>query len=222
MLTHEVLNQPPPLHDYDPLAQDQALFEALRREGAGWAEDDVRALGRRSASGEAMGWGFQANENPPRLRTHDRFGNRVDEVEFHPAWHELMRLSVASGIHAGPWREPREGAHVARAAKMLLMSQCEFGHGCPISMTYSAFPALQRQPDLLEKWAPHIASLTYDPRSLPVDQKLGALIGMGMTEKQGGSDVRANTTKAVSTADGVWSITGHKWFMSAPMCDAFL
>ncbi|MFN2547994.1 MAG: isovaleryl-CoA dehydrogenase [Myxococcales bacterium] len=222
MPTHEVSNQPPPLHDYDPLAQDRALLDALRREGAAWAEEDVAALGRRSASREAIAWGFQANENPPRLKTHDRFGHRIDEVDFHPAWHELMRLSVASGIHSGPWREPRDGAHVARAAKMLLMSQCEFGHGCPISMTYSAFPALQRQPDLLEQWAPHIVSLTYDPRSLPVGQKLGALIGMGMTEKQGGSDVRANTTKAVKGDDGTYAITGHKWFMSAPMCDAFL
>ncbi|MCA1825561.1 MAG: isovaleryl-CoA dehydrogenase [Myxococcales bacterium] len=222
MPTHEVSNQPPPLHDYDPLAQDRALLDALRREGAAWAEEDVAALGRRSASREAIAWGFQANENPPRLKTHDRFGHRIDEVDFHPAWHELMRLSVASGIHSGPWREPRDGAHVARAAKMLLMSQCEFGHGCPISMTYSAFPALQRQPDLLEQWAPHIVSLTYDPRSLPVGQKLGALIGMGMTEKQGGSDVRANTTKAVKGDDGAYAITGHKWFMSAPMCDAFL
>ena len=223
MATHEVLNQPPPLQDYDPLAQDQALLEGLRREGADWAEDDVAALGRRSASREAIAWGFQANENPPRLKTHDRFGHRIDEVEFHPAWHELMRLSVASGIHAGPWREPRDGAHVARAAKMVLMSQCEFGHGCPISMTYSAFPALQRQPDLLEQWAPHIVSLTYDPRSLPVGQKLGALIGMGMTEKQGGSDVRANTTRAEPLSEkGAYAITGHKWFFSAPMCDAFL
>src|SRR5438128_12450418 len=147
MGTHEVLNQPPLLVDYDPLAQDQALLEALRREGASWSEDDVAALGRRSASREAITWGFQANENPPRLKTHDRFGHRIDEVEFHPAWHELMRLSVASGIHSSPWREPRPGAHVARAARMRLASENEFGHGCPISMTYSAWPALERQPE---------------------------------------------------------------------------
>ena len=222
MATHEVFNQPPPLHDFDPLAQDHALLEALRREGAGWAEDEVGELGRRAASREAIAWGAQANENPPRLKTHDRYGNRVDELEFHPAWHELMRLSIGHGIHAGPWREPREGAHVARAAKMLLVSQAEFGHGCPVSMTYSAFPALQRQPDLLEEWAPHLLSLRYDPRSLPVAQKLGALIGMGMTEKQGGSDVRANTTRALPTGDGAFALTGHKWFCSAPMSDAFL
>src|SRR4051794_535541 len=222
MPTHEVLNQAPPLQDYDRLAQDRALLEAIRREGAGWAEDDIADLGRRVASREVLAWGPQANETPPRLRTHDRYGNRLDEVEFHPAWHELMRLSVANGVHAGPWRDPREGAHVARAAKMLLISETEFGHGCPISMTYSSFPALQRQPDLLEEWAPHIVSLNYDPRFAPVTEKLGALIGMGMTEKQGGSDVRANTTRAVPIADGAWALTGHKWFCSAPMCDAFL
>ena len=222
MATHDVFNQAPPLHDYDPLAQDRALFEALRREGADWAEADVGELGRRAASREAIAWGAQANENPPRLKTHDRYGNRVDEIEFHPAWHELMRLSISHGIHAGPWREPREGAHVARAAKMLLVSQTEFGHGCPISMTYSAFPALQRQPDLLEAWAPHLLSLSYDPRSAPVGEKLGALVGMGMTEKQGGSDVRANTTRAAPAGDGAFALTGHKWFCSAPMSDAFL
>src|SRR2546430_2360144 len=138
MHTHEVFNQPPPLEDYDPLARDAALQDALRREGASWAEEEVAQLARRTASREAIAWGFQANENPPRLRTHDRFGQRVDEVEFHPAWHELLRLSVANGIHASPWREPREGAHVARAARMYLVSQMEAGHGCPISMTYSA------------------------------------------------------------------------------------
>ena len=197
-------------------------MEALRREGAALAEDDVAELGRRAASREALAWGAQANENPPRLRTHDRFGHRIDEIEFHPAWHELMRLSISHGIHSSPWREPGEGAHVARAAKMALVSQTEFGHGCPISMTYSAFPALQRQPDLLEEWAPHIVSLKYDPRSLPVGEKMGALIGMGMTEKQGGSDVRANTSRAMLAGDGAWALTGHKWFCSAPMSDAFL
>jgi putative acyl-CoA dehydrogenase len=221
MATHDVINQPPPLQDYEPLAQDRALLEALRREGGAFAEDDVAELGRRIASREVLAWGAQANENPPRLKTHDRFGNRIDEIEFHPAWHELLRLSIANAIHSGPWRQPREGAHVARAAKMMLVSQTEFGHGCPISMTYSAFPALQRQPDLLEEWAPHIASLHYDPRMAPVSEKQGALIGMGMTEKQGGSDVRANTSRAVP-AEGAWALTGHKWFCSAPMSDAFL
>jgi putative acyl-CoA dehydrogenase len=222
MPSDEVLNQPPPLEDYDPLARDRALSEALRREGAEWAAEQAAEFGRRTATRQAIAWGQQANENPPRLKTHDRFGHRIDEVEFHPAWHELMRLSVANGVHAGPWRDPRPGAHVARAAMMMLGAENEFGHGCPISMTYSAFPALQRQPDLLEQWAPHIVSLEYDPRCRPVGEKLGALIGMGMTEKQGGSDVRANTTRAVALGKGEYALTGHKWFFSAPMCDAFL
>src|SRR5438067_1678245 len=222
MRTHEVANQPPPLEDYDPLPRDAALAEALRREGAAWAEAEVAELGRRTASRQVIEWGFQANQHPPRLRTHDRFGNRIDEVEFHPAWHELMRLSIGSGIHSGPWRDPSDGAHVARAAKMVLVSQAESGHGCPISMTYSAFPALQRQPDLLEAWAPRIVSTSYDPRMIPVTEKSGALIGMGMTEKQGGSDVRANSTRAVPAGAGRYALTGHKWFCSAPMSDAFL
>jgi putative acyl-CoA dehydrogenase len=222
MRTHEVLNQAPPLRDYDPLASDLALADALRREGAGWAEAEVGAFARATASAETIDWGFEANEHPPRLRTHDRTGQRIDEVEFHPAWHALMRLSIGSGVHAGPWRDPGEGAHVARAAKMMLVSQAEAGHGCPISMTYSAFPALRRQPDLLDAWAPHITSLSYDGRMLPVAQKQGALIGMGMTEKQGGSDVRANTTRAEPLDGGAYALTGHKWFCSAPMSDAFL
>src|SRR2546427_480265 len=166
MSTDRVLNQPPPLQDYDPLALDQALGQALRREGAAWAAAEIGAFARATAAKEMLALGFQANENPPRLRTHDRFGNRIDEVDFHPAWHELMRFSVANGVHAGPWRDPREGAHVARAAKMLLVSQTEAGHGCPISMTYSALPPLQRQPDLLEEWAPRIVSLAQAPRGL--------------------------------------------------------
>jgi len=222
MPTHEVLNQPPPLHDYDPLAADLALAEGLRREGADWAGAEVARFARATATQEVIALGFEANQNPPRLRTHDRFGNRIDEVEFHPAWHALMRLSVGNGVHCGPWRDSRPGAHVARAAKMQLASQAEAGHGCPISMTYSAFPALQQAADLAEQWAPHILSLEYDPRMLPVSQKRGALIGMAMTEKQGGSDVRANSTRAEPLGAGAYALTGHKWFCSAPMSDAFL
>jgi len=222
MPTHEVLNQPPPLQDYDPLACDAALDEALQREGAAWARDEVGSFARATATRQAIGLGFEANQNPPRLRTHDRFGHRIDEVDFHPAWHELMRLSVANAVHCGPWRDPGEGAHVARAAKMFLVSQTEAGHGCPLSMTYSAFPALRHQPDLLEEWAHRIVSLEYDSRALPAAEKRGALIGMGMTEKQGGSDVRANTTRADPLGGGAYALTGHKWFCSAPMSDAFL
>jgi putative acyl-CoA dehydrogenase len=220
--THEVLNQPPPLADHDPLAADRALRDGLRREGAAEEEAAVAAFGRAMATTQAHLWADQANENPPRLRTHDRYGNRIDEVEFHPAWHELMKLSYANGLHCSPWRQPRAGAHVARAARMYLASQNEFGHGCPISMTYSAYPALQAQPELLAEWGPRITSLDYDGRALPAAQKRGALIGMAMTEKQGGSDVRANTTRATALGAGDFSITGHKWFCSAPMCDAFL
>ena len=222
MQTHEVLNQAQPLADYDPLSLDLPLQEALQREGAGWAAESIAEFGRRTATREALWWGALANENPPRLRTHDRFGNRLDEVEFHPAWHSLMALSVGAGVHSGPWREPRAGAHVARAARMLLASMNEFGHGCPISMTYSAFPALQRQPELLREWGPRMLSLEYDARFLPAADKRGALVGMGMTEKQGGSDVRANTTRAEPLGNGAYALTGHKWFCSAPMCDAFL
>src|SRR5438552_1220040 len=222
MPTHEVLNQAPPLQGYDPLACDLALLDGLRREGAGWAETEVGAFARRTASPEVVTWGFQANENRPRLCTHDRFGTRIDEVEFDPAWHELMRLSIGSGVHSGPWRDPREGAHVARAAKMLLVSQAEAGHGCPISMTYSAFPALQRQPDLLDEWAPRIVSLDYDARMRPPVEKRGALIGMGMTEKQGGSDVRANTTRAEPLGSGAYALTGQKGCCPPPSSAAFL
>src|SRR2546430_14299872 len=222
MSTHRGLNQPPPLQDYDPLALDHALAQALRREGAAWAAAEIGAFARATAAKEMLVLGFQANENPPRLRTHDRFGNCIDEVDFHPAWHELMRFSVANGVHAGPWRDPREGAHVARAAKMLLVSQTEAGHGCPISMTYSALPALQRQPDLLEEWAPRIVSLAYDRRLLPAAGEKRALLRVGITREQGGSDVRANTTRAEPLGSGAYAITGHKWFWSAPTRDAVL
>jgi putative acyl-CoA dehydrogenase len=220
--THEVLNQPPPLIDYNLFTRDRALVEALDREGAGWAHARVEEFGRLAGTEEAIRWGFQANEFPPTLRTHDRFGHRIDEVEFHPAWHELMRLSVQHGLANLPWAEPKPGAHVARAALMLLASQNEAGHTCPVSMTYSALPALRHQPDLAREWEPRILSTKYDSSCRPAGEKSGALIGMAMTEKQGGSDVRANTTVAEPIGGGEYLITGHKWFCSAPMCDAFL
>ena len=217
-----MLNQPPALVDYNLFACDRALGEALEREGAGWARPRVEEFGRLVGTEEAIRWGFQANEFPPILRTHDRFGHRIDEVEFHPAWHELMRLSVEHGLANLPWAEAKPGAHVARAALMLLASQNEAGHTCPVSMTYSSLPALRHQPDLAPEWEPRILSTDYDPRCRPVTEKSGALIGMAMTEKQGGSDVRANTTIAEPAGGGEYLITGHKWFCSAPMCDAFL
>ena len=171
---------------------------------------------------QAIEWGFEANANPPRLRTHDRFGNRIDEVDFHPAWHELMKVAVGHGLHALPWREPRPGAHAARAAAFYVWSQVEGGHGCPVSMTYAVVPALRKQPELAKEWEPLVTSLEYDPGLRPFREKRGVLFGMAMTERQGGSDVRANTTRAEPVGSGEFLVTGHKWFVSAPMCDAFL
>jgi putative acyl-CoA dehydrogenase len=223
--THEVLNQPPPLERYNLFDQDRALADALRREGADWAEDRVRRFGER-VGGEPMRWGEQANRNVPILHTHDRFGRRIDEVEFHPAWHQLMDLAVANELHALPWRNPRPGAHLARAALFYLLSQVEAGVLCPIAMTYSVVPALRLQPDVAAEWEPRFTSSAYDERVIPAAQKRGAICGMAMTEKQGGSDVRANTTRAraigAGGSGGEYEITGHKWFCSAPMSDAFL
>src|SRR5438105_8876625 len=219
----EVLNQPPPLAGYNLFEADRPLREALEREGASWAQDRVHELGRLAGTEDAIRWGFQANSNPPLLRTHDRFGRRIDEVEFHPAWHRLMEVAVGQGLHAIPWREPRPGAHAARAAAFYIWSQVEGGHGCPISMTYAVVPALRKNQELAHQWEPLITSLEYDPGLRVPFTKRGVLFGMAMTERQGGSDVRANTTRAEPAgADGEYSITGHKWFVSAPMCDAFL
>ena len=220
--THEVLNQPPPLAGYDLYDADPVLAEALHREGAGWAEERVRALGVLAGTPEAIAWGEAADASPPVLRTHDRYGRRVDEVEFHPAWHRLLGTAVAHGLHAAPWRDPRPGAQVARAAGFHLWSQVEAGHGCPVSMTFAAVPALRTSPELAAVWEPKLTGLAYDPVLAPVAGKVGALCGMAMTEKQGGSDVRANTTTAAPAGDGEWRLTGHKWFCSAPMSDAFL
>jgi putative acyl-CoA dehydrogenase len=221
--THEVLNQPPPLAGYDLYEADPVLGEAMAREGAGWASERVRALGALAGSPEAIGWGEAADASPPALRTHDRYGRRVDEVEFHPAWHRLLGTAIEHGLHAAPWRDPVPGAQVARAAGFYLWTQVEAGHGCPVSMTFAAVPALRATPELAEAWEPKLTALAYQPELAPVAAKAGALCGMAMTEKQGGSDVRANTTTARPTGpDGVWLLTGHKWFCSAPMSDAFL
>jgi putative acyl-CoA dehydrogenase len=225
--THEVLNQPPPLVDYNLFEGDRALVEAVRREGGGWGEGTIRELGRVLGTAELQQWGFQANQYPPVLRTHDRYGHRIDEVEFHPAWHSLIEVSCRFGLHSAPWREARPGAHVVRAAMFMLTAENEFGHLCPVSMTYAVVPALRKQPELYEDWHPRITSPSYDRLFRPAREKSGVLLGMAMTEKQGGSDVRANTTRAipagVATGPGTeYVITGHKWFCSAPMCDAFL
>jgi putative acyl-CoA dehydrogenase len=217
----EGLNQPPPLADYNLFLENRPLVEALDREGAGWAREQASAFGGLLA-GEAAEWGRLANEHPPRLRTHDRFGNRIDEVEFHPAWHSLLGTSIGHGLHALSWRKPRAGSHVARAALFALMAQVEAGHTCPVSMTHAAVPALRAQPDLAAEWEPLLTSTEYDFGLRPAAEKRGVLCGMAMTERQGGSDVRANTTRAEPREGGEYELTGAKWFCSAPMCDAFL
>jgi len=224
--THEVLNQVPPLTGYNLFLSDRTLVEAIQREGADWASAEITELGGLLGTEEAQRWGFDANENKPILHTHDRYGNRRDEVIFHPAWHNLMRTSVERRLHSLPWIEKKKGAQVARAALMMLASQNEAGHTCPISMTFSSVAALRAEPEVAQEWEPRIVSSHYDPRFAPAPEKAGILIGMAMTEKQGGSDVRTNTTRAERVGHGLYAteflITGHKWFCSAPMCDAFL
>ncbi|MFI9726866.1 DNA alkylation response protein [Streptomyces sp. NPDC102359] len=220
--THDVTNQPPPPAPYDA-SDDAALLEGLRREGAGWAEEDLRRLGRLAGSEEAQEWADQANRHEPELRTHDRYGHRVDEVDFHPSWHHLMRTAVAEGLAGSPWADDRPGTHVARTAGGLVWGHTDAGHGCPTSMTYAAVPALRRQPELAKVYEPLLTSRAYDPGLRVPAEKRGLLAGMGMTEKQGGSDVRTNTTAATPTSEpGVYTLRGHKWFTSAPMCDVFL
>ncbi|MFG2100030.1 acyl-CoA dehydrogenase family protein [Micromonospora echinaurantiaca] len=220
MTTHEVSNQVPPLVGYDA-ADDPALLDGLEREGAGWAAAELHELGRLGGTEAAIEHGRLANDHPPVLRTHDRYGHRIDEVEFHPAWHELMRTAVTHGLHAAPWADDRPGAHVARAAKFYTWRP-DAGHGCPISMTYAAVPALRHEPELAARYEPLLTATTYDFGLRAPLGKRGLLAGMSMTEKQGGSDVRANTTTARPEPDGSYRLLGHKWFTSAPMCDVFL
>ncbi|MEU3417241.1 acyl-CoA dehydrogenase family protein [Streptomyces murinus] len=220
--THDVTNQPPPLAPYDS-SDDTALLEGLRREGARWAEEEIRLLGARAGSAQAQEWAEQANVNEPVLRSHDRYGNRVDEVEFHPSWHHLMRAAVEAGLAGSAWADERPGAHVARTAGGLVWGHTEAGHGCPTSMTYAAVPALRAQPELAKVYEPLLTSREYEPGLRVPTEKPGLIAGMGMTEKQGGSDVRTNTTTATPTGEpGVYTLRGHKWFTSAPMSDVFL
>jgi putative acyl-CoA dehydrogenase len=215
-------NQPPPLAGYDLFSENRPLVDALRREGEASAERQCAAFGV-LCGGEPLELGRLANEHPPLLRTHDRYGERIDEVEFHPAWHDLLALGVEHGLHASPWREAGSGAHVARGAMFMTLAYAEAGIGCPLSMTHAAVPALRSgAPELAAEWEPGLTSLAYDPRLRPVAEKRGALAGMAMTERQGGSDVRANETWAELLADGTYRLTGEKWFCSAPMCDVFL
>jgi len=217
--THDVVNQVPPLAGHD-VAADPALLAALA--AAEVKLPDLAELGRLAGSAQVAELARLANAHSPVLRTHDRYGQRIDEVEFHPAWHQLMTTAVSQGLHAAPWASDQPGAHVARAARFYVWTQAEAGHGCPISMTYSIIPALRHAPELAAAYEPLLTSLAYDPGLRLPSAKAGLLAGMAMTEKQGGSDVRANTTTAVPAGHGSYLITGHKWFCSAPMCDLFL
>lgn len=220
--THAVTNQVPPLEGYDVFLADEPLTEAVGRFAADWAVDELSRLGTLAGSAEAIGWGVDANRYLPELRTHDRYGHRIDEVRYIPAYHELMRTAVEAGLQGAPWQDERPGAHVRRAAGLIVWSQVDGGHTCPISMTYAAIPALRADEEIAAEWAPPLAARAYDPVLRPVADKPGAIAGMAMTEKQGGSDVRANTTVAVPDGAGGWLLTGHKWFCSAPMSDVFL
>ncbi|MGW5612559.1 acyl-CoA dehydrogenase family protein [Streptomyces sp. NPDC003877] len=222
--THLVTNQVPPLVGYDVFSSDRALAAAVERHLEPELREEVlgelSALGRTSGSAQVQEWGAQANENPPRLRTHDRYGHRIDEVEFHPAWHRLLGKGVSAGLTAA-WGRP--AGHVRRAAAFVVWTQVEAGNGCPLSMTHAAVPALRADPGLAAEWEPRLTSMVYDRELRPAHLKAGALFGMAMTEKQGGSDVRANTTSARPLAQaGTYELTGHKWFCSAPMSDGFL
>jgi putative acyl-CoA dehydrogenase len=225
-ITHTVENQVPLLAPYDAYATDAPLHDAMHREGGGWAEDELRRIGP-IAVRELWEAGFLANENPPKLRTFDRSGNRIDEVEFHPAYHRALALGMQHGLSGFAWRnESKPGAHVARAAIYYLQCQFELGVCCPLTMAYACVPTLRQQPSLADAWLPRVISTAYDPRCVPAWEKQGNTIGMGMTEKQGGSDVRANSTRAFALGKRgggqLYELVGHKWFMSAPMCDAFL
>ncbi len=223
--THRVFNQPPPLDCYNLFDSDVALMESVDREGAHAFGAEIREYGQLVGT-TCFPLGFQANQNKPIFHSHDRYGHRIDWIEYHPSYHQLMDTAISHGEHSLPWTTERAGAHVARAAMEYMRAQTESGSGCPLTMTYASIPAIRRQPDVAQVWEPLITSRYYDCRNVPASDKRGVTIGMAMTEKQGGSDVRANTTQADCVgrqgAGGDYELTGHKWFCSAPMCDAFL
>lgn len=220
--THEVFNQPPPFENVNLFSGDRALVDAVANAGAGEHGDRLAALGARCGSAEVIEWGVEANRQVPVLENFDRYGHRVDEVRFHPAYHDLMRLGLDSGFAASAWDGSAHG-HTLHAAILFLTGQADSGTSCPMTMTYAAVPALRAETAVADVWVPRIAAGRYDPAARPAAEKAGVTIGMAMTEKQGGSDVRANTTRAAPTGEEGWySLTGHKWFCSAPMCDAFL
>ncbi|MGQ0333112.1 acyl-CoA dehydrogenase family protein [Halomonas elongata] len=221
LATHEVTNQPPPPEDRDLLEDDLPMREALAREAPDWVAERLAPLGRDVGSEHVRALGEAANRHPPELRLFDRYGRRLDAVDYHPAYHELMHLAMDHGWHAVAWQEEGRGGHQAHVAALYLLTQAEPGFCCPVTMTHAAMPALRHSPSLHERWSPGLLHWDYDPRALPAERKTALTFGMAMTEKQGGSDVRANTTQATPVADG-WRLNGHKWFCSAPMSDAFL
>lgn len=224
--THRVENTASELPDCNLYAGDAALVEAVAREGGGWGDAELRQFGGLIGRQDYRELGHLANRYPPELETHDRFGHRVDLVRYHPAYHELMRTALEHGLHSAPWTQPRAGAHVVRGAKAFMHAQVEAGHGCPITMSFAALPSLRTTPQIAAQWEPKLLAQAYDPRNVPAADKAAITLGMGMTEKQGGSDVRANSTVASALESGgpgsAYRLTGHKWFLSAPMCDAFL
>src|SRR5436305_7260145 len=219
--THDVFNQPPPFENVNLFTSDVALQEAVIRTGAGEHRETLAAFGARCGSADVADWAMQANKNPPQLRSFDRYGQRIDEVEFHPAYHQLMALGIGAGVSSAAWSGAGAG-HILHTALEFLMAQVEPGVCCPMTMTYASLPALKHNPELLAEWKPRILASEYDGSSQPASAKRGATIGMAMTEKPGGPDVRANTTRATRNADGSYTLVGHKWFCSAPMSDAFL
>lgn len=221
LATHEVMNQPPPMEDINLFTSDMVLQDAVGREGGAAHGVHLSGFGARAGSAETAEWAMQANRNAPELKTFDRYGQRIDEVAFHPAYHKLMELGLSGGFAARAWTS-ETGGHVAHAALLYMMAQAEPGVCCPMTMTYAVLPALSHAPALASEWRPRIAGGVYDPASRPAAEKRGVTLGMAMTEKQGGSDVRANATEAKPLGGGVFELKGHKWFCSAPMCDAFL
>ncbi len=224
--THEVTNQVPILEDYNIFAADLALAEGVAHGGASWHTERLQALGAELGSKDILPLGDLANRHTPELVTHDRNGRRIDQVEFHPSWHQLLDIVRREGLQAMPWESPRTGGHVARAAAYFLQTQVESGTLCPVTMTFASIPVLQNEPALFAQLKDKLYAHSHDPRDLPLEQKHSIMIGMGMTEKQGGSDVRSNTTRAVplngAGRSAAYALTGHKWFFSAPMCDAHL
>lgn len=221
LATHEVSNQPPPLEDVNLYSADAILTSACTWSGAAAEEARLTTFGARVGGAEAQAWAVQANRTPPLFTPYDRYGRRIDEVEFHPAYHNLMQIGLEAGVSGAAWNAPKAG-HATHAALLFLMGQADYGVCCPMSMTYAVVPALRVEPDVAERWAPRVTTEAYDARFIPASEKRAATMGMAMTEKQGGSDIRANTTRATRQADGSYELVGHKWFCSAPMSDAFL